>query len=154
VLDAAEKKEVTVAEETPLFRSTDIRSKEGMDLVRVFLSSAAAEGPLKAKFADLVKLQQEIGNVEQRIATVRDQMAEYRGRLDELHAQIVTLRAVKTAGPLMQDLEKKMQEMGDRVSKSTIELVGLQERLMVTRIKFQDGVAELTLERKEKEGLR
>ena len=151
VLDATEKKEVTVAEETPLFRSTDIRSKEGMDLVRVFLSSAAAEGPLKAKFADLVKLQQEIGNVEQRIATVRDQMAEYRGRLDELHAQIVTLRAVKTAGPLMQDLEKKMQEMGDRVSKSTIELVGLQERLMVTRIKFQDGVAELTLERKEKE---
>jgi hypothetical protein len=70
------------------------------------------------------------------------------GPLDELHAQIVTLKMVKSAGPLMQSLEKKLQEMSDKVSKATIDVVSLQEKLMVTRIKFQDGVADLTLEKK------
>ena len=49
-----------------------------------------------------------MANIEQQIATTREQMGEYRARMDELHAQIVTLKAVKTAGPLMQNLEKKL----------------------------------------------
>ena len=58
---------------------------------------------------------------------------------------------LKTGGALMKDLEKKMQEMGDKLSKSTIDLVNAQEQLMMTRIRFQDGVAELSL-KKEDEG--
>jgi hypothetical protein len=68
--------------------------------------------------------------------------------MDELHAQVVTLKAVKTAGPLMTSLEKKLQEVSDKLSKATIDLVSLQERAMVARIKFQDGVADLSLEKK------
>jgi uncharacterized coiled-coil DUF342 family protein len=91
-----------------------------------------------------------MANTEQHIGTMRDQMGEYRARMDELHAQIVTLRAVKTAGPLMASLEKKLQEVSDKLSKATIELVALQEKLMVARIKFQDGVADLTLDKDKK----
>jgi len=76
-------------------------------------------------------------------------MAEYRERMDELHNQIFTLKAVKTAGPLMASLEKKMQEVSDKLSKATIDVVSQQEALMVARIHFQDGVADLTLEKKE-----
>ena len=142
------KKDIVVDEQTPEFKTIDVRSTDGMDLVRVFLSPSALEGPLKAEVSTLLKLQQDIGNIEQRISTVRDQMQEYRARMDELHAQIVTLRAVKTAGPLMQSLERKLQEVGDHLSKSTVEVVSLQEKLMVARVRFQDGVADLTLDKK------
>jgi hypothetical protein len=43
-----------------------------------------------------------------------------------------------------------MNEVSDRLSKATIELVGVEEKLMISRINFQDGVADLSLEPKEK----
>ncbi len=139
--------ELVLEESTPLFKSTDIRSTAGMEMVTAYLSSAAA-GPLQAAVGDLLKLHREMANAEQQITTTREQMDEYRTRMDELHAQVVTLKAVKTAGPLMTSLEKKLQEVSDRLSKATIDLVALQEKLMVARIKFQDGVADLSLEKK------
>jgi len=143
------KAEMVIEEATPLFKTTDIRSTVGMEMVTAYLSSAAIEGPLKKSVGDLLKLQREMANIEQRIGTMREQMGEYRARMDELHAQIVTLKAVKTAGPLMQSLEKKLQEVSDKLSKATINLVAQQEKLMVARVKFQDGVADLTLEKKD-----
>ena len=140
-------KEVVLEESTTVSKTTDIRSPAGMELVRVYLSSAAVEGTLKGQVDELVKVEKEIGDAEQRIATLREQMGEYRQRMDELHAQIVTLRAVKTAGPLMTSLEKKMQEVSDRLSKATIDVVSVEEKLMLARIKFQDGVADLSLEK-------
>lgn len=148
---ARDKLEVVIEESTPLFRTTDLRSPAGLDLVRAFVSSDAAEGPLKAAVGELIKVQQEIGTIEQRIETMREQMGEYRMRMDELHAQLVTLKAVKTAGPLMQSLEKKLSEVSDKLSKATIDLVAMQEKLMVARIRFQDGVADLSLEPKPAE---
>jgi outer membrane protein OmpA-like peptidoglycan-associated protein len=140
------KQEVVIEEATPVYRTADLRTAEGRDLVRVYLSSAAVEGPLKAQVEDLLRTQKDMGDYEQRIATLREQMGEYRQRMDELHAQVVTLKAVRTAGPLMASLEKKLQDMSDRLSKATIDVVGLEEKLMLERIKFQDAVADLTLE--------
>jgi flagellar biosynthesis chaperone FliJ len=148
-LDALSKMDVEIEESTPTFKTTDIRSPAGLDMIKAYLSSAAVEGPLKDKVTELLKIHAEMANVEQQIATLREQMSEYRARMDELHAQIVTLRAVKTAGPIMAHLEKKLQEVSDKVSKSTVELVGLQEKLMVARVRFQDGVADLSLDKKE-----
>ncbi len=137
-----------IEEATPLFKSTDIRAAGGMDMVTAYLSSAA-EGRLKSAVNELLKLHKEMANTDQQIATTRDSMAEYRSRMDELHNQVVTLKLVKTAGPLMASLEKKLQEVSDKLSKATIDLVALQEKLMVARIKFQDGVADLSLEKSE-----
>lgn len=143
---AGSKVDVDIEEETPVFKSTDIRSNVGMEMVRAYLSTAAITGKLKDSVHKLLELQKEMGNLEQRITTSREQMNEYRSRMDELHAQIVTLKVVKSGGPLMQSLEKKMQEVSDRLSKATIDLVALQEKLMLARISFQDGVSELSLE--------
>jgi hypothetical protein len=66
--------------------------------------------------------------------------------MNELHEQILTLKAVRTAGPLMHSLEAKMQEMSDKLSKATIAIVALEEQRMVSRVNFQDGVADLSLE--------
>ncbi|MEO6420022.1 MAG: hypothetical protein ABIP39_11470, partial [Polyangiaceae bacterium] len=141
------KAEVTIEESTPVYKTIDVRTQEGIEQVRVYLSRAVAEGPLKHQVEDLLKLNKDMSDIAQHVATTREQMGEYRVRMDELHAQLVTLKLVKTAGPLMQSLEKKMQEVSDRLSKATIDVVGLQENLMVARIHFQDGVADLTLQK-------
>ncbi len=146
-VDANAKKEITIEESTPVFKTIDIRSPGGMDAVKVYVSSAAVAGPLKEQVAKLVKLQQEIGNLEQKIETTKEQIGEYRTRQDELHVQIVSLKLVKAGGPLMKDLEKKMQEMSDKLTKSTLDLVNQQEQLMMAKIRFQDAVAELTVKK-------
>lgn len=139
--------EVLIEEETPIFKTVDLRSPTGMGLVKLYLDGASLEGPLVEKLRAMVELHRELGNLEERIATQREQLGEYRTRMDELHAQIVTLKLVKTAGPLLKSLEKKMIEISDRVSKATVDLVALEEQRMITRIKLQDGLAELSLEK-------
>ncbi len=149
VLEPHSKGEVQIEEQTPVFKTVDVRTPAGIEQVRFFLSKAAVEGPLKGKIDDLLKYNKDMADIEQKIQTTREQMAEYRERMDELHNQIFTLKAVKTAGPLMANLEKKMSEISDRLSKSTIDVVTLQEQLMVARVHFQDGVADLSLEKKD-----
>jgi hypothetical protein len=139
--------DVTLSEATPVTKTTDLRSPEGLELVKAFVSSAAAAGPLKVAIAELLDIHRDMANTEEHIQTMREEMGAYRQRIDELHAQIVTLRAVRTAGPLMQSLEKKMSEMSDTLSKSTIDLVALEEKLMVARVHFQDKVADLSLDK-------
>ena len=75
-------------------------------------------------------------------------MEDYRVRIDELHVQIVNLSAVKTGGKkLMRHLKAKMVEMSNRLQSDTIKVVELGQNLMMERIRLQDGLAELTLER-------
>jgi hypothetical protein len=145
-VDGLGKREVTLEEATAVYRTADIRTPDGTSLVRAYVTSAAIDGPIRGQVEDLLRTQKEIADGEERIATLREQMGEFRQRMDELHAQIVTLRAVRTAGPLMANLEKKLQEISDKLSKSTIDVVGLEEKLMLARIRFQDGVADLSLE--------
>ena len=66
-----------------------------------------SNGKLKGELEHLLKLNNDMSKVTQQIQTVHEEMGEYRERMDELHAQLVTLKAVKTAGPLMVHLEKK-----------------------------------------------
>lgn len=145
-LDASSKKEVEIEETTPVFKTIDLRSPGGMEIVKLYVASHTTPGPLKEQLANIIKLQQTIGNLEQKVETLREQNGEYRARIDELHFQIVTLKAVKSGGTLMKDLEKKMMEMSDKLSKSTIALVTTQDELMMARIRFQDAVSELSLD--------
>jgi hypothetical protein len=140
------KREIVLEDTSDVYRSTDIRSPDGLELVRAYVSSGALSGQLRSQIDEIVKAQREIGDDQQRISTLRDQMGEFRQRMDELHAQIVTLRAVRTAGPLMASLEHKLQEISDKLSKGTIDVVALEEKLMLSRIKMQDMIADLTLE--------
>ncbi len=147
VLEPHGKVDVAIEEVTPVFKTIDVRTPESIEQVRVFLSRAAASGPLKERVEALLKLNKEMSDIDQHIATTREQMAEYRSRMNELHEQIFTLKAVRTAGPLMRSLEAKMQEVSDKLSKATIDIVALEEQRMLARVHFQDGVADLSLEK-------
>ena len=140
------KTEVEIEEVTPVFKTIDVRAVAGMDLVRVYLSAATGKEPLRNQVNELLKLQKATATVEQQIETTREQMQEYRNRMDELHGQIRSLREVRTGATLLKALEKKMQDISDKVSGATIALVNLQETLMISRVRFQDAIAELTLE--------
>jgi flagellar biosynthesis chaperone FliJ len=140
------KAEVDINESTPITRTTDIRTSEGLDLVKAYVSSDLVKGEIKEAVEGLIKQQVELANIETRIQTTRDQMSEYRTRMDELHAQILTLKMVKSAGPMMANLEKKLSETSDKVSRLTIQVADLQEQAMIARIKFQDLVAELSMD--------
>lgn len=137
--------ELVIEESTPITQTTDIRTREGLEMIRAFVSSDLAQGPLKDAVQTIVKEQLELANIEQRKSTAREQLGEYKARMDELHAQIVTLKMVKSAGPMMQSLEKKLSETSDKVSKITVQIVELEEQAMVARIKLQDSIAELTM---------
>ncbi len=139
------KTEVELEETTPRTTTTDIRTPVGVASIATYLQGTADAGPLNAAVAQLVKLQKEIGTIDEQIGTAREQMVEYRSRMDELHAQLVTLKVVRTAGPLMGHLEKKLQEVSEKLSKATIDIVSLEEKRMVARVHFQDGVADLSL---------
>jgi ribosomal protein L29 len=144
---AGAKVDVAITEATPVMKTTDLRSPEGLDLVKAFVSSDAASGPLKGAISELLGIHRDMANIEEHIKTTREQMGDYRQRIDELHLQIVTLRAVKSAGPLTANLEKKMQEMSDKLSKATVDVVSLEEQEMVAKVHFQDKVADLSLEK-------
>lgn len=137
--------ELVIEESTPVTQTTDVRTREGLEMVKAFISADLAAGPLKEAIQTIVREQLELANIEQRKSTAREQLAEYRNRMDELHAQIVTLKVVKSAGPMMQSLEKKLTEVSDKVSKITVQIVDLEEQAMVARIKLQDSISELSM---------
>ena len=49
----------------------------------------------------------------------------------------------------MASLQQKLIEVSDRLSKATIDVVAAQETLMVTKVHFEDSVADLTLEKSD-----
>ena len=84
-------------------------------------------------------------DLDDKIETLREQLGEYRSRSGELHAQVVSLKLVRSSGELMASLKAKLAETSDRIQKTTIEIVNTQEKLMLTRVKFQNQLAELRL---------
>jgi hypothetical protein len=151
-IGAGKTETVEILEATPLIRTVDLRSTYGLGLVRVYLGMPRGDTALEDRMKQLFGLHDEIANHEEQIETIRRRMDEYRDRMNELERQIVTLAGVKRAGPLMKHLQTKLKEMSDRVQRSTIQVVDHEQQLMLARVKFADGVSELTLERQVTKG--
>jgi hypothetical protein len=144
-LEAGQTKYVTIAEATPVERSLELGSEEALGLMKVFIEEPDASPELKAQIAALLLTHRAGADLTDKIETLRDQLGEYRSRAGELHAQLVTLKLVKTGGDLMAALRGKLTETSDRIQKTTIALVEAQEQLMLTRVKFQNQLADLHL---------
>ncbi len=145
---AGETKTIDIEEATPIVKTVDLRTDVGLELIKLYMSNTTGKGPFAEQMQALLALHKELTDHAQTIESVRQRLSDYRERMDELHLQIVTLEAVKTKGELMNHLKTKMKDISERVQKATIELVDLEEKMMTARIRFQDGVAELSLEDK------
>jgi chloramphenicol 3-O-phosphotransferase len=149
-LDKHESRTIDIEEATPLQKTIDLHSPGGLEMISLYLAGAPEDERFAGQMRALLGVYKDIGDIEENIHSLRERLADYRDRMDELHAQIVTLQAVKTSGELMRHLKAKMADISERVQKATIDLVNHQEKMMMARIRFQDGLAELTLEPSKK----
>ena len=142
-----ETKVLELEEATPLTRTIDIRSSQGLNLVKLYLKLPNSDERLREPMAVLLRLYTEMANIEQEIQSHNERLDDFRQRIDELNAQIVNLQSARAGGTrLMRHLRAKMIEMSNRVQASTIAVVNLRQRHLLAKIQFQDGLAELTIE--------
>ncbi|HEY5928163.1 MAG TPA: carboxypeptidase regulatory-like domain-containing protein [Kofleriaceae bacterium] len=144
-LEAGKTKYVTIAEATPLQRTLSLDSNEALDMMKVFIEEPDASPELKKQITALLETHRAAADLIDKIETLRDQLAEYRSRAGELHAQVVTLKLVKTSGELMTSLKSRLAETSERMQKTTIAIVDTQEKLMLARLKFGNQLADLRL---------
>ncbi len=144
-LKAGETKVVDIAEATPVERTLDLNADVTLDMMKVYLQAPQGSPELKASLEKLLGIHKQLVDLAQLQESLHTRLGEYRDRMDELHAQIVTLTAVKTGGDLMKSLKDKMKDISDRVQKTTIAIVDSEEKTLLTRVQFQDALAELTL---------
>ncbi|MFN0249581.1 MAG: hypothetical protein ACKV2T_22035 [Kofleriaceae bacterium] len=136
---------VEIAEATPMERTLDLNASVTLDMMRVYVE--APEGPpaLKEQLRKLLGIHKGLVDLTEESTSLRRRLSDYKERMDELHAQIVTLQAVKTGHDLMSHLKSKMRDISDRVQKTTIAIVDQEQKIMLARVSFQDALAELTL---------
>ena len=144
---------VTIAETTPVERSLQLSSDEALDLMKVYITEPAASPALKQQLERALATHRTGADLVDKIATMREQLGEYKERSGELHAQLVTLKAVRTGGDLMSALRGKLIETTDKVQQLTIKIVDAQEQLMLARVKFQDQLSELHLSAASRDSL-
>ncbi|MGE5186820.1 MAG: carboxypeptidase regulatory-like domain-containing protein [Acidobacteriota bacterium] len=144
-LKPGETRLVDIAEAAPVQRSFELSSDDALDMMKVYIDEPDASPELKKQIEALLATHRGAGDIRDKIKTLRDELVELQGREGELHAQIVTLRAVRTGGELMATLRTKLAEISDRIQKTTIAIVNAQEELMLQRVKFGNQLAELHL---------
>ena len=144
-LKAGETKDVDISEATPMERTLDLTADVTMDMMKIYVQSAVGTPELKSQLEKVLGIHKKLIDLSEEQTSVHRRLDEYRERMDELHGQIMTLQAVKTGGDLMTHLKDKMKDISERVQKATISLVDDEEKIMLTRVQFQDAIAELTL---------
>jgi len=144
-LKPGETKTVEIAEATPMERTLDLNADVTLEMMKVWVEAPEGSAELKDQLKKLLAIHKKLIDLTQEQVSFERRLRDYRTRMDELHAQIVTLQAVKTGGELMQHLKAKMKDISERVQKTTIARVDAEEKIMLTRVQFQDALAELTL---------
>jgi len=146
-LAAQETKTVEIVESTPLVKTFDLRSSSALDVVALYLDTPDAEKRFREPMAKLIAIHQEMYGVREQIELSRLRISEYRTRMAELEGQLHSLKNVPNARTLMAHLQQKLKEMSNGVQKDTIQVVNYEQQLMMARVRFQDGLSELTLEK-------
>ena len=144
-LKAGERVTVKLTESRPLEKSIQLDAPETTELLEAYVATPDAEPRLKQQLDDLLAKHRALINQEQQIVSLRERAQEYRARQDELHAEIVSLEKAKTGGDLLDHLKKKLKEVSDRVGETTVAIVDAEEKALVARVAYQDGIAELHL---------
>ncbi len=140
-----EVKTVQISEATPVERTLDLNADVTLGMMKVFVETADGSPELKEQLRKLLGNHKSLIDLAQEQTSLRRRLGDYKERMDELHAQILTLQAVKTGNDLMSHLKTKMRDISNRVQKTTIDLVDSEEKIMLARVRFQDALAELTL---------
>ncbi len=138
-------KTVEIAEATPIERTLDLNAEVTLDMMKVYVEAPEGSAELKDQLKKLLQIHRTLVDLSEEQVSLRRRLQDYRERMDDLHGQILTLTAVKTGNDLMGHLKGKMRDISNRVQATTIALVDQEEKIMLSRVQFQDALAELTL---------
>jgi hypothetical protein len=144
-LKPLEVRSITISEATPIERTLDLNADVTLEMMKVYVEAPEGSPEIKEQLKKLLAIHKELIDLAQEQESQRRRLGDYKGRMDELHAQILTLQAVKTGNDLMAHLKAKMREISERVQKTTIAIVDQEEKIMLARVRFQDALAEMTL---------
>ncbi|HUQ02507.1 MAG TPA: carboxypeptidase regulatory-like domain-containing protein [Kofleriaceae bacterium] len=144
-LPAGATKSVELVETTPLTRTLDLAAPSTLDLMNVFVESPYPDDALESQLRGLLAIHRDLVDQRDKITNLREHLIEYRERSGELTQQLASLKKLKAASDLSRHLATRLKEMSDRIQATTIDIVDTQEELMLTRVKFQDALADLTL---------
>ncbi|MBA3818523.1 MAG: OmpA family protein, partial [Deltaproteobacteria bacterium] len=136
---------VEISEATPMERTLDLNADVTLGMMKVYVEAPDGTPEVKEQLRRLLGIHKTLIDLAQEQDSLRRRLGDYKERMDELHGQILTLQAVKTGNDLMSHLKTKMRDISNRVQKTTIELVDQEEKIMLSRVRFQDALAELTL---------
>ncbi|MDQ3341308.1 MAG: hypothetical protein M4D80_39645 [Myxococcota bacterium] len=136
---------VEIAEATPVVRTLDLGADATLEMMKVFVEAPEGGKELKDQMKKLLAVHKTMIDLATEQGSLRRRLSDYKERMDELHAQIVTLQAVKTGGDLMAHLKTKMKEISNRVQATTIGIVDQEQKIMLARVRFQDMLAELSM---------
>ncbi len=138
---------LTIEESTPIQKTVDARSPEGIAELGLYLKTAKnLPDDLQQKLADVLQMHRELAELDERLQTIASQVELYRGRVDELNSQLVALRKVPQAAELSRSLAKKMNEISDQLQKATLHAASIEGERLTHRVALEDRLAELTLE--------
>jgi hypothetical protein len=139
--------DLTIEESTPIQKTVDVRSEGGVAELGLYLKTAKnLPDDLKEKLGQVLTMHRELSELDERLTTIETQIDMYRTRVDELNAQLVTLRKVPQAAELSRNLAKKMNEISDKLQKSTLDAASVEGQRLTRRVALEDRLAELTLE--------
>ncbi|HEY4243082.1 MAG TPA: OmpA family protein [Kofleriaceae bacterium] len=144
-LAPGEVKAVAISQATPVERTLDLNADVTLGMMGIWLDAPGGSAELKDQVRKLLGVHKQLADLAQEQDSLRQRLADYRGRMDDLHNQIFTLTAVKTGGDLMTHLKSKMKDISDLVQKTTIQIVDNEEKILLTRVKFQDALSEMVL---------
>jgi hypothetical protein len=144
-LKPLEVRSITISEATPIERTLDLNADVTLEMMKVYVEAPEGSPEIKEQLKKLLAIHKSLIDLAQEQESQRRRLGDYKERMDELHAQIVTLQAVKTGNDLMAHLKAKMRETSERVQKTTIAIVDQEEKIMLARVRFQDALAEMTL---------
>ncbi len=146
---------LVIEESTPIQKSLDIRTDDGVSELGLYLHSASKLEPeLEAKLQHIVERHRALVELGERLTTIQAQSSVYRERIEEINTQLVSLRRVTQASELSRHLAKKMEEISQRLQKATIDAADLEAKRLTERVAMEDQLAELTLEKRKEVALR
>jgi uncharacterized coiled-coil protein SlyX len=152
---ANESVSLAIEESTPLQKSLDIRTDDGVAQLGLYLHSASKLDPdLESKLTHIVERHRAMMDLGERLTTIQAQSDVYRQRIEEINAQLVSLRRVAQASELSRHLAKKMEEISQRLQKATIDAADLEAKRLTERVAMEDQLSELTLEKRKEVALR
>ena len=152
---ANESVSLAIEESTPVQKSLDIRTDDGVAQLGLYLHAASKLEPeLEAKLVRIVERHRAMMALSERLTTIQAQSDVYRQRIDEINAQLVSLRRVAQATELSRHLAKKMEEMSQRLQKATIDAADLEAKRLTERVAMEDQLSDLTLEKRKEVALR